>query len=157
MGVKILYGLLIFLFVRGLIYVCQYPRKTRKKIEALKSSQGFSSVDRDTVQEVRNVINFLLEREYKLGVLSGLSLGMYHCHRDYIEKKNHPELLAFFRVAHLLGYTVSVRQKDKAEQERAANSDICLAEHVSEIQEDNTDYKRLRELDNKKSKYGYYK
>lgn len=157
MGVKILWGLLFLLFVRGLIYVFQYPRKTRKKIEALKSSKGFSDVDRDTIQEMRNVINFLLEREYDLNVLDHLSLEMYHCHRDYIKKKNHPELLAFFRLAHLLGFTVSVRQKDKAEKERTANADACLIEYVSEIQEDKTDYKRLREINDKKSKYGYYK
>ena len=161
MAIYIFGALVACLFVRGVCLSYIKARRTRRKIVAMMEEVGFSSVSTDSVQELRNIINFLQERENGLGVLNHYRM-YYHdkifgCDLEYFKKKNHPNLLAFVRAAHLAGFTVSVRQKDRAEHEKKANSNTCLFEYVTEIHEDAVDYKRKEEIETKKHKYGYIK
>ena len=161
MAVHILGALVVCLFARGICTSHVKAKRTRKKIEAMTHETGFSVVSTDSVQELKNIINFLLERENDLGVLNHYRLynhdRIFGCDLEFFKKKNHPKLLAFIRAAHLAGFTVSVRRRDRADNEKKANSDTCMFEYVTEIHKDTVDYKRKEEIERKKHKYGYYK
>ena len=125
--------LLVLMICKSLIRTI----KTKKKIEAYENEVGYSRVSPDTIQEVRNVVNFLREREHGLGVIGHAGLSdvehLYMCDEKAFYKGNHPKLLALFRAAHLAGYTISVRQKDKRKEEADANAETCLSEYVTSI------------------------
>ena len=111
--------------------------KLKRKIHAYENGLGYSLVSPDTIQEVRNVVNFLKDREHGLGVIDHARLfnseHIYMCDIKAFHKGSHPKLLALFRAAHLAGYTISVRQKDKRKEEADANAKTCLSEYVTSI------------------------
>lgn len=135
----ILWGLLIVIFVRSLYKSYRRSVVTRKKLLEMDSEKGFSDVDSDSFSEAENIMKFLYERESDLGIASDLMMNnqysiMYEDLSAY-KKKNHPRFIAFIRAAHMAGFSVSVRRKDRAEQERAANAGTGLPEYVTKIDE----------------------
>lgn len=104
----------------------------------MDSEQGFSDVDADSFKEAENIMKFLYERENNLDISSRLRLSNHQTimHEDLsaYKKKNHPGFIAFVRAAHMAGFSVSVRRKDRAEQERAANGGTGFPEYVTNIE-----------------------
>lgn len=153
--------LFFFLFVAGMISSYNHSVKTKKKLDSLSERHSFSSVDRDSIKETRNIVNFLMDRENGLGIVGSYTLhesnSIFLCDVEAFKKKNHPKILAFIRAAHLAGFTVSVRQKDRALQEREANANGTFLEYTTSIQEDDDGWnmKREEEIERKKRKYGY--
>lgn len=135
----VLWSLLIMLFVRGLYKSYRRSVVTRKKLLEMDSEHGFSAVDTDSFNEAGNIMEFLYEKENNLDIASRLRLNNHQkiMHEDLsaYKKKNHPRFIAFIRAAHMAGFSVSVRRKDRAEQERAANAGTGLPEYVTKIDE----------------------
>lgn len=135
----VLWSLLIMLFVRGLYKSYRRSVVTRKKLLEMDSEQGFSAVDTDSFKEAGNIMEFLYEKENNLDIASRLRLNNHQkiMHEDLSAygKKNYPRFIAFVRAAHMAGFSVSVRRKDRAEQERAANAGTGLPEYVTKIDE----------------------
>lgn len=136
---KILYVLLVFIFVRSLYKSYRRVVKAKKLMRTMDEEQGFSAVHPDSFQEMKNILDFLIEREQILGIGSDLKyknkLSIMMCDLSELKKHRHPRFLAFIRAAHMAGFSVSVRRKDRAEQERAANAGTGLPEYVTKIDE----------------------
>lgn len=156
-----LWILLFFLFVAGMISSYNLSVKIKKKLMALSERYTFSPVDRDSIKEMRNIVNFLMYRGDGCINVDSYTLhesnSIFLCDVEAFKKKNHPKIIAFIRAAHLAGFTVSVRQKDRALQEREANAKGSLSEYTTDIKEDDDGWnmKREEEIERKKRKYGY--
>lgn len=156
-----LWILLFFLFVVGMISSYNLSVKTKKKLVDLSEGYTFSPVDRDSIKEMRNIVNFLMYRGNDCISVDSYMLheskSIFLCDVEAFKKKNHPKILAFIRAAHLAGFTVSVRQKDRVLQEREANANGTFLEYATSIQEDDDVWKMKREeeIERKKRKYGY--
>lgn len=156
-----LWILLFFLFVVGMISSYNLSAKTKKKLVDLSEGYTFSLVDRDSIKEMRNIVNFLIDRGNGCINVDSYMLhesnSIFSCDVEALKKKNHPKILAFIRAAHLAGFTVSIRQKDRALQEREANANGTFLEYATSIQEDDDvwNMKREEEIERKKRKYGY--
>lgn len=135
---NVLYGLLIFMFVRSLYKSFRQVVKAKKMMRTMDEEQGFSSVHPDSFQEMKNIIAFLAERESGLGIGGNLmfrnQMSIMMCDLSELKKNRHPRFLAFIRAAHMAGFTLSVRRKDRAEQEKVANAENCLFEYVTKIE-----------------------
>ena len=141
----------------------------REDINSDEKTEGiarFSRVDANSINEVKNMVEFLKKRDQILALNTmKVEMSSEHwigqpldCDYVFLEKGEHPALLAFVRSAHLAGCTVSVREKRASEIEQVTNSNIVISECVTKIyRTDFKDEKETEDFRDKKSKYGYYK
>lgn len=144
-----------------IVYLFFLTARIKRKLKTVYDKPAFTRVSTDSIQETRNIVRYLLDREADLGLLDNVNNRNYekilHIDKSAFKKAAHPGLLAAVRAAHLAGYTISVRMKGKESEEREANSSGMILEHVSKVESGKERRKKEKEMRMKKDKYGYYK
>lgn len=141
-------------------------KEEQKEEETIKNMLHCTRTDANTVVEVKNMIDFLKERD-KIIAFEEMKNDMrfekwrgkpLDCDYDSLKKGTHPALLAFVRAAHLAGCSVSIREKGYTEEEQKINAETFISEFVTKITrqkvEENKKYDEKRD---KISRFGYYK